>query len=130
MTSSARLAYGGSTPGADGSTYVLFSTTVAWPNSPHMTDNCDGKRYRCHLSHSAASAADGLKLQRSADGGTNWVTIRQATVAAPAAAGLESNFDFWVAGLRDWRVIWVNGGSAQSPWVVNQVLDAGESPLT
>lgn len=126
-----KAAYSGSTPGADSNDYVLFSTSVAFPRAqgypPGYTDLAGVKRVRISLAHSHNGT---FKLQRSSNGEASaptWTTINDEAITA--AASERSFYDAHVAGLRDWRVIWTNGGSAQTTWVPEITLDEDVSPV-
>lgn len=111
----ARWKYTGSTPGADSNTYNLFSTVTAFNGARSgfplygietfvLDIDCDN---------------DGtLKIYKSQDGGTNWYQIEEEAITGPAAsAGIHRAYD--VAAYSDWKIDWVNGGSAQTQFIVD-----------
>jgi hypothetical protein len=109
--------YTGTTPGADANTYVLLATTQATGNAgwPECYFALAGvKKVTLVIKHNNAGT---LKVYESTDRGTNWRQIDSITVAAPAATAA-TPYDFVVEGMRDWKLEWVNGGAAQSPWDV------------
>ena len=105
--------YAGDTPGADSDTYVLFSTVAAFPGARAFA-YAGIKRFKVNLEHSHLGT---INAYRSNDRGTTWHQLSTNAVAAPAAN--EANeYDFIVEGYDDWKVEWVNGGTAQDPWSV------------
>lgn len=105
--------YAGSTPGTDSSTYVLFSTVVAFPGARGFV-YAGIKRFRLGLEHSHLGT---INAYRSPDRGTTWHQLSTTAVAAPAANST-NEYDFLVEGYDDWKVEWVNGGTTQSPWSI------------
>lgn len=105
--------YAGSTPGTDSDTYVIFDTTVAFPGA-RMLAYAGIKRMCFDFEHSHLAT---LNWYRSNDRGVNWHQVGTEALAAPAAN--ETNVrDFLVEGYDDWKLQWVNGGTAQSPFSV------------
>lgn len=116
-----RVNYTGSTPGTDSDTYVLFSTVAAF-TSKNMLPMHGYKRYALHLTHSHNGT---VNWYVSDDRGTNW---RQVGTEAITAASNEGTWvDILIEGFQDFKVEWVNGGTAQSPWIVDQSLDTDRS---
>lgn len=129
MTSSglAQIKWGGTVPGADVNTYVLFAT--ANPGST-QTDrviqnaNRDGA---CGQSFFAMmgtrkvvfsvknSQAGTLNEYYSPDRGVTWLQISTQAIAIPAA-GFTTEREFLVETYMDWKLEWVNGGVAQATW--------------
>jgi hypothetical protein len=117
------LKYTGSTPGADASTYVLFSTALIpvanWgPMGGVHT-------YRYEIKNIAAGTVNGYY---SNDRGLNWVQFYTMAVAIPAAAEA-SNDVVLVEGFADFKFEWVNGGVAQTGWSVNQDVSTKRAML-
>jgi hypothetical protein len=113
------LKYTGSTPGTDSNTYVLFAT--ASPSAgvagsvpvrnwgPEMGIHT----FRYDIKHSQNGTVRGY---RSQDGGATWIqTYDSGTLTAPTytSTGLIP-----VEGFRDFKVEWVNAGTAQATWSV------------
>jgi hypothetical protein len=109
-----KFVYGGAAPGANTNTTTLFSTVVAFPGGSYFP-MLGINKFSITLSYSAAGT---LKAYQSDDRGTNWYQVSQESIAAPAATESLQR-DFLVEGMKDWKLDWTNGGSAQSPWVVS-----------
>lgn len=102
--------YDGETPGADGDDYVLFET----PHS-YFFDRKGLKRFLIRINNSESGT---LKAEYSTDGRENWTQYEpDISVSAPSSDDI-NEYDFLVEGFRDWRLVWTNGGSAQSTWDV------------
>lgn len=112
------IPYSGSTPGADSNTYVLFTSTAetALQNGGIQLQGLS--RYLLSLKNSGPGT---LRGEGSNDGGTTWTRFFERNV--PAASPLTNEFRFPTQAHRDVRVLWVNGGAAQSTWLVAQALD-------
>lgn len=124
MSAVPRVKYTGSTPGADANTYTLFTTvTGTAPNSEIGQDFfaiAGIRKFHLLLKFSQAGT---LKWYESTDRGVNWRQIGQEAVAAPAATA-DIERDYIVEALRDFKIEWVNGGVAQSPWDPLMALDS------
>jgi hypothetical protein len=119
MGETVRLKYVGSTPGTDSNTYTVFDTTTAANGIPRdFIPSVGFKRFLLNLEHSHACT---LNWYWSLDRGTTWIQDGTETLAAPAAAETSIR-DFLVEGHADWKLELVNGGTAQSPFVVNMSL--------
>lgn len=105
------IAVSGGTPGTDSNAYVLFNSITAFGLGVlrHMPIN----RLQFELNNSHDGT---LALQRSNDGGTNWRTVDTRAVTAPAAGTTNGPFDYVIDGYLEVRLVWTNGGTAQSPW--------------
>jgi hypothetical protein len=80
-------------------------------------------RLRLDNSHSGT-----LKLYASQDRGTNWYQVRQASV--PAGGSSDSYIASWkVSPHADVKLVWTNGGSAQTTWRPEMSLDEQELDL-
>lgn len=102
--------YDGDTPGADANDYVLFVT----PSSSYF-DRKGLKRFLLRVNNSHSGT---LKAEYSTDGRTTWTQYEpDIAVSAPATDDI-NEYDFLVEGFRDWRLVWTNGGSAQTTWDV------------
>jgi len=125
MTEAARVTYNGSTPGADANTYSIFNSVTAFPGASMATDlgyhrlfvTIDNpqsgtlKFYRCN---------DGLGGSTTARG-TNWVQVGGDFAATTSATDV-TTFDGLFEGFADFKLEWVNGGSAQTGWTVTIAL--------
>lgn len=120
MSETAVFTYTGSTPGADSNTYVLFSSVTAFPGK-RMWAYQGFKRMVVGVRHSSAGT---INLYKSADRGTTWVL---ADTFSAASTTLEDLYDALVEHMDDFKVEWVNTGSAQNPWVVSLALSSGRA---
>lgn len=120
MSETAVITYNGSTPGADSNTYVLFSSVTAFPGK-RMHSYGGMKRFVVGVRHSSAGT---INLYKSSDRGANWVL---ADTFSAASTTLEDLYDALVEHFDDFKVEWVNSGSAQSPWVVSMALSSGRA---
>lgn len=109
--------YTGSTPGADSSEYTLYDSATG---QKRLVRGFDFEWYHLVLSHSHVGT---LKAYYSNNNGVDWTQFDQRT-CNPGASGVTSPAVFWasVSSLRDLKVTWTNGGSAQTTWRVNQSL--------
>lgn len=114
--------YAGSTPGADSNTYNLFSSVVAF-NGANMAQNHGLKRIFVTVDNPQSGT---LKFYRSNDRGVNWVQVG-GDQAMTASATDVSTWDAIILGFPDFKVDWVNGGSAQTGWTVTISLDGGRA---
>jgi hypothetical protein len=109
-----KFVYGGAAPGANTNTTNLFSTVTCFPGGSYFP-MLGINKFSITLSYSGTGT---LKAYQSDDRGTNWYQVSQENISAPAS--YESlQRDFLVEGMKDWKLDWTNGGSAQSPWVVS-----------
>lgn len=118
MSESAVFTYTGTAPGADSNTYVLFSSVEALPGK-RMHSGLGFKRFVVGVRHSSAGT---INLYKSVDRGTTWVL---ADTFSAASTTLEDLYDALVEHFDDFKVEWVNSGSAQDPWVVSMALSSG-----
>ncbi len=116
----ARFKYTGTTPGADSSTYTLFTTTGYGEGHLAMSG---ASKFVLNLKHSHGGT---LNSYKSDDRGTNWRQLSSDPISSPASIGV-THVEYLVGALRDWKLEWVNGGTAQSPWVPDMV--GMDSPL-
>lgn len=121
MSAFSRISYTGSTPGTDANTYVLFATFQATSNAQWPQDAFalfGMRKFALDLKHSHGGT---LNAYKSSDRGVNWRQVSTEVIAAPAAtAGTQR--EFLVEGVQDWKLEWVNGGTAQSPWVIDMSM--------
>ncbi len=118
MSETCIVNYTGATPGADSSTYVLFSSVTCFPGK-RMHSYAGLKRFVVGVRHSSAGT---INLYKAADRGTNWVLADTFSAASTTAEDL---YDALVEHMDDFKVEGVNSGSAQSPWVVSMALSSG-----
>lgn len=112
-----RVKYSGSTPGADSSDYILFSTTTAFPGAG-MAQAAGVHKLVLNLVNSHLGT---LKAYRSSNRGTTWTQVDSDAVAA-AGAGLSNTAEYLLEPFLDFKLVWTNGGSAQTTWVVDMAL--------
>src|SRR5512139_768080 len=111
-----RVTYTGSALPGNAEAIVLFSSTTAFgPRAaPH---------YRCfwfdvELQTDQAAGTQTLALQKSADGGTTWVTVGTAT---PITSG-QTQVSFFVSPYADFRVVYTNGTTPQTTFAVDMAI--------
>lgn len=117
------------TPGADTNDYVMFDSTVTFaaPNASNSKSTTlaahDISRVLFGLKNSHLGT---LKVYRSTDKGTNWDQYG-GDVAVPASPSTDISgpYDLLVDFTADCKVIWTNGGSAQTTWRPEVVLLRG-----
>lgn len=122
MTAIAKLKYSGSVPGADASTYTLFSSIVGGnvPGQPLGNTLDQMRRYLLTIKNVAAGTLNGYV---SADRGMTWQQFYGETmVAHTVPVDRAIRFD----ASKDVKFEWVNGGTAQTAWYVAQAFDDGE----
>ena len=108
-----------STPGANGNTTILFDSTVSFgtglAGDPHNS-TLQGKLSRVSLGLENSHLGT-LKAYRSVDKGTNWDQVGgDISVAAASSTDISGPYSFLVDTYSDFRISWVNGGSAQTTW--------------
>jgi hypothetical protein len=108
---SVNLSVSGGTPGADANDYTLFDSTVAC-GAKHLQWT-GWKRITLALKNSGSGT---LKASRSTDGGTNWDEYDSQAVAAAGAGVVNGPYDYDIAPYLDWKLVWTNGGAAQTTW--------------
>ncbi len=111
MSISTGFTVAGGTPGADSNTYVLFSSVSAWGAKGLPMTGIQRLVFSLKNSHSGT-----LNAYMSVDGGTNWDQLDTQAVAAPAAGAISGPYDYLVDPYLDFKLEWVNGGSAQTTW--------------
>jgi cellulose biosynthesis protein BcsQ len=110
-----KMKYIGDAPGADTSTYPLFDSTVAFPGANYFQMH-GYKRLVIDLTHNASGT---LNWYKSDDRGDTWTQLGTESLAAPTYS---DQIDIWVEPYSDMKVEWVNGGSAQTSWIVDLAL--------
>ncbi len=109
--------YKGSALPGNAESIVLFNSSVAFgPRAaPH---------YRCFwvdvaIQTNHAAGTQTVALQKSADGGTTWVTVGTATNVVNGGTVVS----FFVAPYQDFRILYVNGTTPQTLFAVDLVID-------
>lgn len=110
----------GGTPGADANTYKLFDSIVCFGTGTAGDARNAGlaahdiNRIEFSVKNSQAGT---LNASYSQDKGTTWTVYDTRAVAAAAANTISGPFDYLVDFAPDWKLEWVNGGSAQGTWL-------------
>lgn len=119
-----RITYTGDTPGADTNTYVLYDSST---NGVQALAALAGiKELTVDIKHDSAGT---LNSYKSKDRGVTWEQIDSRAIAAPAATDTTYE-DFPQEPYLDFKLEWVNGGAAQSPWDVDMALHDERAPTT
>jgi hypothetical protein len=114
-----RAQYGGATPGADSATYVLFTTQ---PTATGIAQNLlAGAGIRKIVLDLKNNQSGTLNTYKSGNGGTTWNQISTEAVGATGSTA-DVHREYPVEGIQDFKIEWVNGGSAQTAWVVDVAL--------
>jgi hypothetical protein len=109
--------YKGSALPGNAESIVLFSSTTAFGAraAPH---------YRCFwvdvaITTNQAAGTQTVALQKSNDGGTNWITVGTTT----AVISGNTSKEFFVSPYQDFRILYVNGTTPQTLFAVDLVID-------
>lgn len=111
-----RIKYTGSTPGADTDTYNLYDSTENGVEGLFALAGL--KKFVVDIKHDTAGT---LKWYKSNDKGVSWEQIGEEAIGIPAATATTYK-EYTVEPYLHWKIDWVNGGSAQSPWDVDMAL--------
>lgn len=103
----------GGTPGTDSNDYTLFDSTVCFPGGLRAFDV---SRIIFAVNSNAAGT---LKAYFSTDKGANWTLYNQQSVAAYSSPTAAGPYDYAVDLYLDWKLVWTNGGTAQTTWRVS-----------
>ncbi|HXU23058.1 MAG TPA: hypothetical protein VN697_03400 [Tepidiformaceae bacterium] len=119
----------GGTPAADSNEYVLFDSTIALGAGLMQVKGIDRGQFMVDN-----PAAGTLKSYWSPDKGTTWNLNSTTSVAARgggATSGiLASPFDYSLSGFADWKLAWLNSGTAQTGWQPTLTLSRGQKALS
>jgi hypothetical protein len=119
-TDKTRVTYSGSALPGNAEAITLFSSTTAFGRRA-------ATHYRCFWFDVALlvdqNADNSLLLEKSADGGTTWVTAEPAVVINSGTTGGNSLTSFFVSPYADWRVRYTNGATPQTTFQVDMVID-------
>jgi hypothetical protein len=114
----------GGTPGADSNEYTLFDSTVAFGGGLLPVKGINRAQFTVNNTQ-----AGSLKSYFSPDKGVTWNL--NSTTAVSANAGITGDpYDFAISGAIDWKLTWVNGGVAQTPWQPGLTLSRGQKALS
>ena len=112
-----KVAVSGGTPGGDSNDYVLFDSTVCFGTAGLRSHDISRAEFGVQNSQTGT-----LKAYWSADKGTNWNLYNSTAVAIPAAGASSGPYDYLVDAYDDWKLVWTNGGSAQTTWRTSLTL--------
>lgn len=111
------IPYKGSALPGNAESVVLFSSVTAWGRNaaPH---------YRAFwvdvaIQTDEAAGTQTVRLEKSIDGGTTWITVGTPTNVIDGHT-LE---EFFVSPYRDWRIVYLNGTTPQTLFGVDLVID-------
>jgi hypothetical protein len=109
-----------STPGTDSNTYVMFDSTVTFGVGidgdvrNHTLIAHEISRVIFSLNNNQAGT---IRAYRSTNKGTNWDQVGgDIVVAAAPATDINGPYDFLTDAHPDFRISWINGGTAQTTW--------------
>lgn len=116
-------------PGADSNEYVLFDSTASTPPMSLTAQGIDRGQFAVDN-----PAAGSLKSYFSPDKGVTW-NLNSTTAVAARGGGvtsgiLASPFDFAISGAIDWKLAWLNSGTAQTGWQPTLTLSRGQKALS
>lgn len=109
MSNIVGITYTGSTPGADSSTYSLFSTVTAFSGGSYAAMSGLTK-LTLSLTYTATCT---LKWYKSNDRGTTWDQVG-TEILPTAVSGLPTVREYRVDTAADFKLDLVNGGSSQA----------------
>lgn len=128
MSSFSQIKYTGGTPGADVLTYTVYDSTSGQGQGARQFG---GNGLHVCVVDIKNSASGTLKISkggpRDSSNALTWYVIEQLAVS-PAATTESNKYEFLIEPYSDWKAEWVNGGSAQSTWVVDVALTNERSP--
>lgn len=112
-----RITYSGSALPGNAESVVLFSSTVAF--GPRAATH-----YRCFwfdvaITTDEAAGTQTVRLEKSIDGGTTWITVGTPTNVGDG----NTSEEFFVSPYQDWRVVYLNGSTPQTLFGVDMVID-------
>lgn len=120
MIEDIQVGVSGGTPGSDSNEYTLFDSTVSLGAGLLAVKGIDRGQFSVNNTQSGS-----LKSYWSPDKGTTWNL--NSTTSVAANAGITAGpYDFAISGFIDWKLTWVNGGTAQSPWQPTLTLSRGQ----
>lgn len=123
-----RVKYSGTTPGADVNTYNLYNSVNDGGAAGFAMKGIH--IVMLDIKNAAAGTLKAYKgSARDTIGAVTYSQIEQFSVPIPAST--ESNkYEFLVEPYSDWKLDWVNGGAAQSTWLVDLALSDRVLPWT
>jgi hypothetical protein len=118
-------ALGGGTPGGDSNDYILFNSVTAF--GPGLLRPKRVSRLTFWVENNQGGT---LKFYASMNGGTNFDQVGGNTAVAASASGdVSGPYDFPVDPYPDVKLVWTNGGSAQTTWRGSITLVVGDRAL-
>ncbi len=87
-----------------------------------MASGVGYKRFVVGVRHSSAGT---INLYKSANRGTSWVLMDSFSASSTTEEDL---YEALIEHVDDFKVEWVNSGSAQSPWDVSMALSPERAP--
>lgn len=116
-----KVKYSGAAPGADSDTYVLFSSTVAFPGGQQF-QGAGVKKLVLNIKNSHLGTLNTYRgSARTTLNETTWTQISTEALAAGTST-TSSLRDYLMEPFSDFKLEWVNGGSAQTTWVIDLAL--------
>jgi len=120
MAETVRVGVTGGTPGADSNDYKLYDSTV------QFTDGLSAHHISRIIFGVQNDQTGTLKAYWSSDRGTNWNLYSSTAVAIPASGASSGPYGILVDPYDDWKLVWTNGGSAQTTWRTSLELIRGD----
>jgi len=109
-------------PGADSDVYPIFNSAANFNGLSLRGERVSRVQFAVEHSHAAT-----LRAYMSTNGGTNWDQVEEdEVVGVPAAGDIGGPWSFLVDTYRDFKLDWVNGGSAQTSWRPTVTLIIGD----
>lgn len=121
-TSKAIPPFTGSAPGANTNTTTLYDSTAA---SKRQQSSYTFEFYHLRLKNSAGGT---IKAYYSTDNGATWTQFAEL-VCLPSTSTTNTIFRARIGMYKAVKVDWVNGGSAQSTWSVQQECTDADSAV-
>lgn len=115
------ITYAGAAPGANSNTYTLFNS-VTTPALKNRIQKLGYSYYKLAMKNSHFGILNGYG---SPDSGATWYQLMSRRVQTTPSLVL-SNHVVSIEAYPDVKFEWVNGGTAQSPWYITQILSDAE----
>lgn len=125
MIEDIQVGVSGGVPGADSNEYVLFDSTKAFGGGLLAVKGINRGQF-----NPDNPAAGSLKSYSSPDKGVTWYL--NSVMVVPANSGVVTSgiapapYDFAISGFVDWKLAWLNGGTAQTGWQPTLTLSSGQ----
>ena len=116
-------------PGADSNTYVLFSTTTAFPGGA-MHQGAGVKKLFVTIKNSQAGTLNTFRgSARTSLNATTWTQMTTEAIAAGTSTTSTSR-EYLLEQFSDFKLEWVNGGVAQGTWTLDMALSDEQASST